>query len=88
MRSVIILVATALIATGAAADPKDQKNAKKDDSQKIICKSEEFVGSMIPRRICMTKAKWDEGEFDAQRALDQKRLGVDPKMIAGPSVGG
>lgn len=85
MRIVSILGASAvLLSSTAFAGKPDQK---KDDSQKIVCKTDEFVGSMIPRRICKTRAEWEEGAVDAQRAMDERRMGVDPKFVAGPSVG-
>jgi hypothetical protein len=80
----MLAASAVLVSSAALADKKDQK---KDDSQKVVCKTEQFVGSMIPRRICKTKAQWEQGEYDAQRALDQRRLPVDPISLT-PHTGG
>lgn len=90
MRTYSGLVVTAvLIATSAsaAADPPPAAKKPVDPQQKIVCKTEDFVGSMIPRRICKTKADWDEGAIDAKAALDQGRLKTDPVKLSGGGGG-
>lgn len=90
MRILLGLVASvALIATSASAADDSQPAAKKpvDPQQKVICKTEEFVGSIIPRRICKTKADWEQGAIDAKAALDQKRLTDNPVTLCGKCGG-
>lgn len=52
--------ATETTAVEAAAKPKE----------KMVCKTERFVGSHIPSRICKTKAEWEQAKIDAKRSLD------------------
>jgi hypothetical protein len=53
--------ATETTTTEAAADPK----------AKIVCKTERFVGSNIPSRVCKTKGEWEQGKIDAKRSLNK-----------------
>jgi len=39
--------------------------------EKVICKTERFVGSNIPGRVCKTKAEWEQGKIDAKRSLNR-----------------
>lgn len=41
---------------------------------KMICKTEEFVGSRIPRRICMSQADWDLGRTKAREIMDERQM--------------
>lgn len=72
---------------GAAVDPPPAAKKPIDPQQKIVCKTEDFVGSIIPRRICKTKADWDEGAIDAKAALDQQRLETNPAKLSGGGGG-
>ena len=78
-----------LDAAHANASDNSQPAAKKsvDPQQKVICKTEDFVGSLIPRRICKTKADWEQGAIDAKAALDQKRLTDNPVNLCGKCGG-
>ena len=86
MRAIILVaVAGLIVSTPAFAGDKDPA-AKKDDGSKIICKTESYVGSIIPRRMCMTKADWERGESDAREAkdkFDQKGGFKNPVAISG-----
>jgi len=70
-----------LLASAAAAQNPGQSVPppvpKKDNGSKMICKTEEFVGSRIPRRICMTQSQWDQGRADAHEIMDQRRMWKD-----------
>ena len=48
------LILTCLLTSAAWAD--DRQPAAKPD--KKICRREEVIGSVIPARICLTKAEW------------------------------
>lgn len=52
----IVILALALITAPAIADtPKPA-----DDKEKLVCKREVPIGSLIARRkVCLTKAQWD-----------------------------
>lgn len=55
-----------------------------DPSQKMVCKTERFVGSNISTRICKTRAEWDLAKKQAQELLDLKRgLRVDKPKPGG-----
>ena len=80
-----LMISSAALAQDAAA-PAPAK--KKDDGSKVVCKTEQFVGSVIPRRICKTKAEWEAAADNSQQYLDEKRrLGVDQQSIRGRSGG-
>jgi hypothetical protein len=72
----VLTAATMLIVSAAgsaaAADNKDPAK-KKDDSQKVVCKTEDTIGSMIPKRVCMTRADWER-----RRAEDKEYLDAQP----------
>lgn len=40
----------------------------KDPSQKVVCKSEAPIGSLIPSRVCRTQETWDAMRDEGQRA--------------------
>jgi hypothetical protein len=64
-------IAAMLIASPAFAD--DTAPPKKDKSQQIVCKTDQYVGSHISQRICKTRAEWDEAAKQSQQFLDQRR---------------
>ena len=77
--SAVLVSGPAFAAQSGPAATSQPEKPKKDPGQKVVCKTEEFVGSMIPRRICKTRAEWEAGEFDAKQALDRQRTG-DPRV--------
>ena len=72
MRLSVTLVVAALMLPSAPAFSQAQEPAKADDGQKVVCKNERFVGSNIGQRVCKTKAEWEEGRKNAQKALDDR----------------
>ena len=70
----LVLGAAGVLVSGVA-NADDPKPAKKDDSQKIVCKTEEFVGSMIPKRVCMSRADWE-------RQAQMDKDAIDPRGVA------
>ena len=88
MRTTLALSAFGLIFSTAALAEGQEPAKKKDDGSKVVCKTEQFVGSVNPRRICKTKAEWEAAAQNSQQYLDEKRrLGVDQQSVRGP-VGG
>ena len=86
MRAMLVTLAATMLFTGPAwADPKDQP--MKNDGDKIVCKREQFVGSIIPKRICMTKSQWEQGAVNAKNALDEKNLRDNPIELDGRQGG-
>ena len=55
-------------ATAPVAKAPAKASTPKDDSQKVVCKDEAVVGSLIPRRVCMTQYDWDAARENAQKA--------------------
>jgi len=60
----------------AASKPADAA----DDPNKVICRREEVTGSHFERRVCMTRAQWDQQTRAAQR-LEQQ---IHEAPAAGP----
>ncbi len=60
-----------------------QKSSANDDLDKVVCHREALTGSRFEKRVCMTKAQWDE----RQRQTDdfERRLGEHPNA---PMQGG
>ncbi|QNM83696.1 hypothetical protein H8M03_05075 [Sphingomonas sabuli] len=84
MRNVILTIAALpLLATAAVAAQSEPQKAV-DDGDKVVCKSESFVGSHVRKRICKTKREWTEGSENAQDALDRARQRrTDPPKFGG-----
>ena len=81
MRNWLLTVAAAitLSAPGLAADEQAQP-----DPQKKICKTERTTGSLTrSRRICMTRAEWDQLSRDTQKDLAdiQRNAGAIPRTL-------
>ena len=36
------------------------------EQDKVVCKSETVIGSLLPKRVCRTKAEWDQTTRDSQ----------------------
>ena len=68
-----VLFGAAMISAGAAHakdSATDTTEATAKPKEKMVCKTERFVGSNIPSRVCKTKAEWEQGKLDAKRSLD------------------
>ena len=85
MRVVLALGGLGLIVSSAAlAQDPNAKPAKKSDLDKIVCKTEDFVGSMIPRRICMKKSEWDQARQNGQEMMGKtQQIQVDKNFGSG-----
>ena len=85
MRKVAILCAAAAASAGLAqalADPPAGKarQAAQDPNQ-VICRSQPEPGSRMRRRICLTRAQWQE-------LRDQSRAAADDMQRLKPPVCG
>lgn len=81
MRIVLGLAALviAFSPVAAADNPVQPASQKPDPSQKVICKTDREIGSMISSRECHTRAEWDQMANDAKESLDSRsRFGVQP----------
>lgn len=54
--SVLVLLGLA----ACASSPSDGLVAADVDPQKIICRNEPNTGSRLPKKVCRTRAEWDE----------------------------
>jgi hypothetical protein len=53
--------------------------ATKEDSKRLICRSEEKIGSRLAsKRVCMTAAQWKDREQQTRRDLDQLHTNTQP----------
>lgn len=73
--SLAVMLAVAPTVSYAAAP--DKSSADKPDAEKKICKRETATGSIMSRRICHSKAEWDQlaaqGKADLDRTRDMER---------------
>lgn len=67
----------AAVAAGAAATAGTTQAPVKADGDRIVCKSERFVGSHLSERICKPKSEWETGKKSAKDALNKLKL-VNP----------
>lgn len=74
--SILFLIAAAAAGSAGAADVNPPTRVK-SDQDKMVCKSERFVGSNMSTRICKPRSEWDQAKKDAQKALDRRLLRVD-----------
>ena len=65
-----------LIAAAAAVGTAEAPEAApvKKDADKIVCKSERFVGSHVSERICKPKSEWETGRKNAKDALNKMKM--------------
>lgn len=56
-----------------------QSAAANADGDRIVCKSERFVGSHLSQRVCKPKRDWENGKRNAQDALHKMRLVKPPE---------
>jgi Spy/CpxP family protein refolding chaperone len=73
MRLLAILLAAAVISAAAAATDKAKPGADKD---KLICKREIPIGSLIAtRKVCLTQAQWtqriEDGNRETRRLMEE-----------------
>ena len=68
MRHVLITGLLLAIAAPALASDKPPSTAAQpgDGKDRLICRRENMIGSIIPnrRKMCLTKAEWDKREYD------------------------
>ena len=83
MRNVCLglIMAAFLSAPAIAADPPKDKKA---DPDKIVCKVDRSVGTMISDRICKKRSQWDEEKFQARKLMDDRnQLGQQTQRPSG-----
>jgi hypothetical protein len=70
---------------GGAASPAAAPAPSKDDLSRVICKSEDKVGSNIQIRSCKTRAAWEEQERIVRQLFrDAQASGAQGPVSASP----
>ncbi len=69
---VTLFMVIAAAAAGVAEAP--QAASVKKDEDKVVCKSERFVGSHVSQRICKPKSEWETGRKNAKDALNKMKM--------------
>jgi hypothetical protein len=87
MRTVFLLATLAFVAPSAAF-AGDPNQTKPNPLDKVVCKSDYFVGSMIPKRICLTKRQWIQAEQDGKDAIESAKGRWQPPDTLKGSSGG
>ena len=73
--TILIWMAAAAANAGVAGEAPQAK--KIADGDRIVCKSERFVGSHMSQRVCKPKSDWETGKKNAKDALDRRQLRVN-----------
>lgn len=61
------------------APPASGQQPAKSDSDRVICQTQEQIGSRLAsKRICMTASQWKEHEQQTHQQLDQMHTTVQP----------
>jgi hypothetical protein len=68
----IVLMASA--AAQAQDAPSDTGSPKPAVKEKKICRTEDDTGSIVPRRICHTKAEWAAINAQQEEALNKSAM--------------
>ena len=83
------MITSLLFMAAAAASPPATANAQppqnRNQAEKKICKTDDFVGSRIPRRVCKTEAEWKAGRDEARDAMNEISRGGDFRQPTGPN---
>jgi len=83
MRVAILCASASAFLASAAIAGDTPKPTKVADPNKIVCRTEEVVGSKIPKRVCLTRQQWDKIKDDAKDALNERSLRRGEKGIPG-----
>ena len=69
-------------ASTSAAQPAGNNDAR-NDPQKIVCRSEAVTGSRFTKRVCQTRAAWEE---ETRQAEVFQRRSTEMTGLAGQSM--
>ena len=75
--SIVLFLAAAAANAAAGQAPQPKKVA---DQDRIVCKSERFVGSHLSQRICKTKMEWETARKQSKEFMDNERTARDMCM--------
>jgi hypothetical protein len=92
--AIVVMTVLAAPATGqttAPAQPQQAAPAAKGDPNRIICERQEEIGTRLGgKKVCKTKAQWDEERLQERQALDkfqQQNRGTGAPGIPGSPDG-
>ena len=72
IRKIVLALAAAALAGGAASAATKPKKADRDDPNKLICKTLEESGQKLRRtRACHTAAEWRELQRQTRAAIER-----------------
>jgi hypothetical protein len=69
----VTIIALAAVVQATPPLPVVAGAVERDTKPKLICKSEQIVGSLLPKRICHTREQWAAIAKMTQDDLDQQR---------------
>lgn len=79
----IALLASVMVALSTPTLAKDTPDAN-GDADKKVCKRETLsTGSIMPKRVCRTKAEWDAITAQSQRDLERQRSQENDRSMVG-----
>src|SRR3954447_915076 len=87
MRTVVLLATLAFVAPSAAL-AGDPNQAKPNPLDKVVCKSNYFVGSIIPTRVCRPRRQWIQAVQDGKAASERAEGRWQPPDTLKGSSGG
>ena len=68
------MIALAMPAAAQGETPRPAK--KKGDPNEIVCEKQEVLGSRLAaKRVCMTRAEWDQQRQADRQLIDRSQLG-------------
>jgi len=71
----VMLAGAALVAAGLCSTGALAADAKKNDSEKLICRTMDELGSRLAsKRVCLTRTQWRQQEDMKREGLDKIRI--------------
>ena len=66
----------------AAPLPGDMARSPGDRDQ-IVCRKEQVVGSLLPNRVCMTRAQWADYMQQSRKGLESQQNASERSRLPG-----
>jgi len=88
-RCMIALVVLSAATAVSAADEKSKDGTEVAEKDKVICKTDRSTGSLTrKKRICRTRAQWDEISAAARKGVDDLVRAADTRSPANTATMG
>nr|WP_250890117.1 hypothetical protein [Sphingobium nicotianae] len=68
-----VAAATAIGAPAFATEKAPSDKSQSNDGEKKVCRSDTTTGSIMPKRICRTRAEWAAIDAQGQRNLERNQ---------------